>query len=284
MEVKNTKELEHIISSYRLNKTSTTKVLINILIVNVVLVSLAYIAFFHMRVVYARNIRNSSFNDYEKKIADELLESYTDTSLYKDLDEVEFISKEDMIVKTVYHSDCNYYMYSGHYSGSSVPGRRTWAHAYDLYYSGKIHGATAGRWCTFFAQMWFYDVFGFNSSGNSAAGNGNTFASVIYSTAVYRDEEGNLKHYFRYTDHPETMSICSIYRSSLPEGHVLCIDEVDYENGTITVSEGNCNGVGDVRIRQTMTLSQFYANNPGYKVYVTPTEELLKMISENNID
>ena len=185
-----------------------------------------------------------------------------------------------MIVKTVYHSDCNYYMYSGHYSGSSVPGRRTWAHAYDLYYSGKIHGATAGRWCTFFAQMWFYDVFGFNSSGNSAAGNGNTFASVIYSTAVYRDEEGNLKHYFRYTDHPETMSICSIYRSSLPEGHVLCIDEVDYENGTITVSEGNCNGVGDVRIRQTMTLSQFYANNPGYKVYVTPTEELLKMISE----
>ena len=284
MEVKNTKELEHIISSYRLNKTSTTKVLINILIVNVVLVSLAYIAFFHMRVVYARNIRNSSFNDYEKKIADELLESYTDTSLYKDLDEVEFISKEDMIVKTVYHSDCNYYMYSGHYSGSSVPGRRTWAHAYDLYYSGKIHGATAGRWCTFFAQMWFYDVFGFNSSGNSAAGNGNTFASVIYSTAVYRDEEGNLKHYFRYTDHPETMSICSIYRSSLPEGHVLCIDEVDYENGTITVSEGNCNGVGDVRIRQTMTLSQFYANNPGYKVYVTPTEELLKMISENNTD
>ena len=284
MEVKNTKELEHIISSYRLNKTSTTKVLINILIVNVVLVSLAYIAFFHMRVVYARNIRNSSFNDYEKKIADELLESYTDTSLYKDFDEVEFISKEDMIVKTVYHSDCNYYMYSGHYSGSSVPGRRTWAHAYDLYYSGKIHGATAGRWCTFFAQMWFYDVFGFNSSGYSAAGNGNTFASVIYSTAVYRDEEGNLKHYFRYTDHPETMSICSIYRSSLPEGHVLCIDEVDYENGTITVSEGNGNGVGDVRIRQTMTLSQFYANNPGYKVYVTPTEELLKMISENNID
>ncbi|MBQ1566584.1 MAG: hypothetical protein IIZ80_01685 [Erysipelotrichaceae bacterium] len=282
MEVKNKKELERIISSYRLNRTSTTRVLINILIVNVVLVSLAYIAFFHMRIVYARNLKASSFNAYEIKIADELLESYTDTSLYKDPDEVEFISKEDMIVKTVYHSDCNYYMYSGHYSGSSVPGYRTWAHAYDLYRSGKIHGATAGRWCTFFAQMWFYDVFGFNSSGNGAAGNGNTFASTIYATAVYRDEEGNLKHYFRYTDHPETMSIVSIYSSTLPEGHVLCIDEVDYENGTITVSEGNANGVGDIRIRQTMSLSQFYANNRGYKVYVTPTEELLKMISERS--
>ena len=280
MEDRNRKELEQIMGSCHLNKTSTTKVLINILIVNVVLVSVAYIAFFHMRIVYARNLKASSFNEYETKIADELLESYTDTSLYKDPNEVEFLSKEDMIVKTVYHSDCNYYMYSGHFSGSSVPGRRTWAHAYDLYNQGLIHGATAGRWCTFFAQMWFYDVFGFNSSGNGAAGNGNTFASRVYATAVYYDEEGNLKHYFRYTDHPETMSIVSIYRSSLPEGHVLCIDEVDYENGTITVSEGNCNGVGDIRIRQTMSLSQFYANNPGYKVYVTPTEELLKMISE----
>ena len=280
MEDRNKKELERIMSSYRLNKTSTTKVLINILIVNVVLVSLAYIAYFHMRTVYARNLKASSFNEYETMLADRLLQSYTDTSLYKDPDEVEFISKEDLIVKTVYHSDCNYYMYSGHYSGGSVPGRRTLAHAYDLYNRGLIHGATPGRWCTFFAQMWFYDVFGFNSSGNGATGNGNHFASTIYATAVYRDEDGNLKHYFKYSDHPETMSIVSIYSSSLPEGHVLCVDEVDYENGTITISEANCHGVGDIRIRQTMSLSQFYANNRGYKVYVTPTEELLKMISE----
>ena len=282
MEKENRKELERILSSYRLNKTSTTRVLINILILNVVLVSAAYIAFFHIRTVYARNFKSTSFNEYETKLINEMFNSYTDISLTKDPEEAEFISKEDMIVKTVYHSDCNYYMYSGHFSGGSVPGSRTWAHAYELYYSGKIHGATPGRWCTFFAQMWFYDVFGFNSSGYGAAGNGNTFASAIYSSAVYYDEEGNLKHYFKYSDHPETMSIVSIYSSHLPEGHVLCVDEVDYENGTITVSEGNCNGVGDIRIRQTMTLSQFYANNPGYKVYVTPTEELLKMISESD--
>ncbi|MBO7677452.1 MAG: hypothetical protein J6S49_08060, partial [Erysipelotrichaceae bacterium] len=210
MEDRNRRELEKILSSYSLNKTSTTKVLINILIVNVVLVSLAYIAFFHMRIVYARNLKASSFNDYQSHIADEMLESYTDTSLYKDLDEVEFISKEDMIIKPVYRSDCNYYMYSGHFAGSSIPGYRTWAHAYELDNSGLIHGATPGRWCTFFAQMWFYDVFGFNSSGNIATGNGNTFASTVYATALYRDEEGNLKHLFRYTDHPEAMSIVSI--------------------------------------------------------------------------
>ena len=281
MDIRRKKELERIRSSYRLSNTSTTRVLVNILITNVVLVSVAYIALFHMHTVYAKNNRISPLNAYDTQIADELLESYTDISLYKDPDEVEFISKEDMIVKTVYHSDCNYYMYSGHYSGSSVPGRRTWAHAYELYYDGKIHGATPGRWCTFFAQMWFYDVFGFNSSGNGAAGNGNTFANAIYASAVYRDEDGRLQHYFRYSDHPETMSIVSVY-NRLEEGHVLCVDEVDYENGTITISEGNSRGVGDVRIRQTMSLSQFYANNPGKKVYVTPTEELLKMISASS--
>ncbi len=282
MEDRNRRELQKILSSNTLSKTSTTKVLINILIVNVVLVSFAYIVFFHMNTVYAKNLKASYFNRYDSMIADQLLESYIDTSLYKDPDEAEFISKEDLIIKTVYHSDSNYYMYSGHFSGSSIPGYRTWSHAYELYNKGLIHGASAGRWCTFFAQMWFYDVFGFNSSGNMAAGNGNTFASTIYATAVYRDEEGNLKHYFRYSDHPETMSIVSIYKSSIPEGHVLCIDEVDYENGTITISEGNANGVGDIRIRQTMSLSQFYANNRGYKVYVTPTEELLKMISDRS--
>ena len=78
-----------------------------------------------------------------------------------------------------------------------------------------------------------------------------------------------------------TMGIVSIYSSTNPDGHVLCVDEVDYFNNTITVSEGNVSGYGDVRIRQTMSLDTFYYLNPGYKVYVNPTPELINMINGN---
>ena len=141
--------------------------------------------------------------------------------------------------------------------------------------------STAGRWCTFFAQMWFYDQFGFNSSGNTPTGSGAQFASTVYQTAVYYDEEGVLQHYFEYGDKPMTMGIVSVSNSYNPEGHVLCVDEVDYLNDTITISEGNAYGSGDVRIRHTMSLSQFYALNPGYRVYVNPTPELINMIKGN---
>ena len=77
-----------------------------------------------------------------------------------------------------------------------------------------------------------------------------------------------------------TMGIVSIYNSYNPEGHVLCVDEVDYFNDTITISEGNANGNGDVRIRQTMSLSDFYYLNPGYRVYVNPTPELINMLKD----
>ena len=76
------------------------------------------------------------------------------------------------------------------------------------------------------------------------------------------------------------MSIVSTMNSHDGSGHVLCVDEVDYLNGTITVSEGNVSYGGDVRLRQTMSLSTFYALNPGYKVYCVPTMELLNMLKE----
>lgn len=268
-----------MVRACRLNSVSTTRKLKNILVLDVVLVAIAYFAFFSMKTVYARSIY-VTLNGYDYLVADEKLNSYTATPLNKQLSEQELPDKEDFTIRTEYHTECNYYMYSGLFAANSTPARRTWAHAYELYNEGKIYGATAGRWCTFFAQMWFYDVFGFNSS-DGAAGNGNTFAMTVYNSAVYYDEEGNLKHYFRISDHPETMSIVSIY-SDIEEGHVVCIDEVDYDNNTITISEGNANGEGSVRIRQTMSLNEFYASNQGYKVYIAPTEELLKMISSKN--
>ena len=65
------------------------------------------------------------------------------------------------------------------------------------------------------------------------------------------------------------------------DGNLSRKDEVDYLNDTITISEGNAYGSGDVRIRHTMSLSQFYALNPGYRVYVNPTPELINMIKGN---
>lgn len=181
--------------------------------------------------------------------------------------------------KAVYHTDSNYYMYSGWFSAYSRPGQKAWSHARSLYYSGKIHGATFGYQCTFFAQMWFYDIYGFNSSGNGPSGNGSSFADRVYSSAVYYDEEGKLKHWFQYDSQPKTMGIISISAMSHPGGHVICVDEVDYINNTITISDGNVRNNGDVRIRKTYTLSEFYRANPGRYTFVNPTTELLDRIS-----
>ena len=279
MIVSRKKEIDFIVSRPWFNTLDRDNLLRNILIVNLLMWMMANLVVLSIPEVHASAIEGTSFNSYQTALLDYKSENFPKVIDNPEFNEEDVLQKEDFETKTVYHTDSNVHMYSGWYTGYSIPGNRIWNHAYDLSRKGLIHGATAGRWCTFFAQMWFYDVFGFNSSGNGGTGNGNEFASTVYNRAVYYDEEGNLKHYFRYTDHPEPLTIVSVY-SSLSEGHVLCIDEVDYENGTITISEGNANGNGDARMREVMSLERFYALNPGYKVYVTPTEELLKMISE----
>jgi hypothetical protein len=222
------------------------------------------------------------YNGYEMSIARRKMESYyhNTTDIFEKEEDPPYIEIEELLPKPVYHN-FSYTSFGGWYSGGSAAARAAWSHAFDLYNRGLIHGSTAGYWCTFFAQMWFYDMYGFNSSGNSPTGDGSQFAYTVYETAVYRDEEGNLKHYFEYGDRPMTMGIVSIRNSYLPEGHVICIDEVDYFENTITVSEGNVNGCGDIRIRHTMSLDTFYRIYPGRKTYVNPTPELIAMVSEN---
>lgn len=186
----------------------------------------------------------------------------------------------DVLPSPVYHSESNYYLYSGTYAQWQLPARKAWAHARSLYYQGLIHGSSFGTQCTFFAQMWFYDIYGFNSSGNGATGNGKNFASTVYQVNTYYDENGILKHWFEYGKGPQTMGIVSVSYPSNEAGHVICVDEVDYLNGMITISDGNITNNGDVRIRQTMTLSRFYSLYPGHYTFVNPTKELLETMKQ----
>ncbi len=268
-----------------LQKPAERKALSYILAVNILMLTIVATAFFSLpKIIEAYSIAQNNRTDFAMDKAEWLMNSYRDNilSVFEEdhsLDSIE--AHFGIFPEPSYPEGVEFYEYSGWYSPGAYPAARAWRHAYNLYYAGKIHGATAGYWCTFFAQMWFYDMFGFNSSGNSATGSGASFASTVYRTAVYYNEEGELCHYFEYDDKPMTMGIVSIYSSTNPDGHVLCVDEVDYFNNTITVSEGNVSGYGDVRIRQTMSLDTFYYLNPGYKVYVNPTPELINMINGN---
>ena len=269
-----------------LRKKSERKVLNYILTVNILLLACITLAFFSLpQVIEAYSVSRTNRTDFAMDKAEKRMQNYAAVSLAGLIEEEEIRTLEDhfnIFPAPSYPEEVSFWSdYSGWYSPGSYAAYDAWGHAFDLYYAGKIHGATAGRWCTFFAQMWFYDMYGFNSSGYSPTGTGSQFASTVYQTAVYYDEEGNLQHYFEYGDKPMTMGIVSISNSYNPEGHVLCVDEVDYFNNTITVSEGNAYGVGDVRIRHTMSLDTFYHLNPGYRVYVNPTPELIEMIKGN---
>ena len=281
MNMENTDEKKTVL----LKKKSERKALAYIFSVNIILLVIILIATFSLpKIIEAYTTAQYNRTEYAMDRAEELLNRYRDTSLAlfeKDEEEKSIEDYFNIFPQPEYPEDVDFYQCEGWFSPGSSVTRAAWRHAYDLYYSGKIHGATAGRWCTFFAQMWFNDMYGFNSSGNSPTGDGSQFVYTVYETAVYRDEEGNLKHYFEYGDRPMTMGIVSIRNSYLPEGHVICIDEVDYFENTITVSEGNVNGCGDIRIRHTMSLDTFYRIYPGRKTYVNPTPELIAMVSEN---
>ena len=266
-----------------LSKKSERKALAYILTVNIILLTIVLVATFSLpKIIEAYTIAQNNRSDYAVDRAEFILNQYRNSTLALFEEEERTIEDHfNIFPSPEYPEEISIYEYEGYFSAGSSVTRAAWRHAYDLYYSRKIHGATAGRWCTFFAQMWFYDMYGFNSSGSSPTGDGSQFAYTVYETAVYYDEEGKLQHYFEIGDKPMTMGIVSIRSSSLPEGHVICIDEVDYFSNTITISEGNVNGVGDVNIRHTMSLDAFYYLYQGRKTYVNPTPELIAMISEN---
>ena len=264
-----------------MKKRADRKALTYIVSASIIVITIVAIAFVSLPKIISANSVNETFNTYEVEMAVRKLNGYRDTTVSLLEDNEEKPGFFDIFPSPEYKTGTYLYEYSGWFSSGSGVTYAAWAHAYDLYNRGLIHGSTAGRWCTFFAQMWFYDVYGFNSSGNSATGDGAQFASSVYANSAYYDEDGNLCHYFEYGNRPMTMGIVSITNVYNGSGHVLCIDEVDYINNTITVSEGNVSGYGDCRIRQTMSLDTFYYLHPGHKIYVNPTPELINMISKD---
>ena len=259
-----------------LNQGVRKQTLSYIILAGIMLMVVAGIGIFSVpSFVSAYSISSTNVNGFNTNRANTLLLDYANNS-------TALFSKEDFDlsqfdiepVKPVYHSDVNYYMYSGYYGYGTIAANKAWSHGLDLFSRGLIYGSDPYQ-CTFFAQMWFYDIYGFNSTGYGPSGNGDTFARRVYDINVYYDEDGNLQHYFKIDDHPETMGLVSI---SGRTPHVLCVDEVDYENGTITISDGNVNGGADVRIRKTYTLQEFYAVNPGYYTFVNPTKEMIDIV------
>ena len=211
--------------------------------------------------------------------AEKYLNNYRGVTIDLYNHEEELVIEEDEVAKPTYHTDCNYYLYSGYYYFGERVTHKVWNHAMDLYRQGAIHGAVPYQ-CTFFAQMWFYDVYGFNSTGWGPSGNGGDMAYKVYAANTYYDDEGNFKHYFEISSEPKSMSILSVSGMSHPLGHVMCIDEYDPETNMITFSDGNVTNNSDIRIRVTMSYDEFRRQNPGYYVFATPTDELLQLIND----
>lgn len=187
-------------------------------------------------------------------------------------------------MKASYRGDFDYEEYSGTFGPYTDEAWSVWSHANVLYYQGLIHGSDNSRQCTFFAQMWFYDIYGFNSSLDGPSGDGAHFAYNVYYANTYLDDEGNICYLFSLDDFPKAMGLISIRSSANPDGHVVCVDEADYFSNTITISDGNTTNIGDVTIRKEMSFDEFYSTYPGYYVYVNPTSELALSITEKRAD
>ena len=177
----------------------------------------------------------------------------------------------------------DYVSFTGDYTKNSSVGRYIWNHAFDLKNAGLIGGSSDDYQCTFFAQTWFYDVYGWNSSGPKlqGSGNGNEFTQVVYDAWTYEDDNGEEKHYFEFADAPSAGGLISIdyYLSSGDAGtygHIVCCDEVNYEEGYIVVSEGNTNGDGAISIRHKYTIDEFYVKHNGFMTFLNPTGKALE--------
>lgn len=146
--------------------------------------------------------------------------------------------------------------YSGRISSSEYDNMSTaqiWAHANSI--ATQMYPYN----CTTFAAAWFYDHYG----KNILRGNGRDCVNNLLAT------KWGKKRFYR-SGAPAPGAIFSIGR---PGGgnHVGCVEAVDFEKKTITISDGNTNGAGNssrpwtatVRIKETMTFDQFkqYVSN-----------------------
>ena len=185
--------------------------LTDMLTITILTVAAVYFLLFSVpRIIYAYTANDDRIDFEQSYQAEKLLNGYMDMSLAVFNEYEEDPELIEVLPYPIYHSASNYYMYSGTYTLGTIPARKAWAHAYDLFRQRKIHGASTGYQCTFFAQMWFYDIYGFNSSGNGGSGDGKNFAYKVYQTHTYRDEEGKLCHWFELDSEPKTMGIISI--------------------------------------------------------------------------
>lgn len=162
--------------------------------------------------------------------------------------------------EAAYLGGLDYKLYAGKtYPINSAVGNMIWNHARNLHAQGKIHGSTTDPigGCTFFAQMWFYDHYGYNQSGNGPSGNGKQWAEILLETYPDKFERGS---------GPAPGGVVSIDYGRY--GHIVCIDAVDYEAGTVTYSEGNYDGKGSIRIMNTTSLADFFKKWKGMYIYV----------------
>lgn len=155
-----------------------------------------------------------------------------------------------------YQQDIDYYTYAnGSYRLGSPQANYFWGHARYLYDNGLIYGAYTNYQCTYFAQMWLYDVYGINQGiAGRGSGHGGNFASVLID--AYPDM-------FEWGKEPTGGGIASVGYAGDRYGHVICIDETDYANNRTTYSEGNYDSKGGIRIRITCTFEQFHDKWPG---------------------
>jgi len=135
--------------------------------------------------------------------------------------------------------------------GTSV---QIWNKIGQLRKQGTLSTNAARYNCTEFANYWFYCVYG---EGHVLKGDGNAMVTNLLNSSYGQE-------HFYLGSSPAPGGIYSIGSSYTQKGHVGCVDAVDYENQTITISEGNYGGGANgtintgIRIRVTMTFDEFY--------------------------
>ena len=165
-----------------LRKRFEHKALTYILTVNILFMMIVGIAFFSVpKMIHAYAVSKNNKTDFAMDRAEKTMINYRNVSLTPFEEEERTLEDHfNIFPAPSYPEEISFWHeYSGWYGPVSYAEYAAWGDDYDMYNAGKIHGATAGRWCTFFAQMWFYDQFGFNSSGNTPTGSGAQFASTV---------------------------------------------------------------------------------------------------------
>ena len=130
-----------------------------------------------------------------------------------------------------------------------------WRHIQGLRKKGVIGYGTAMWNCTAFAQSWFYELYGVNA----LYGNGRDMVGNLLDSNNALVGDWGSKNFYRGSS-PAPGGIFSI-GSPAGGNHVGCVDSVDFENRTITFSDGNTNGKANssasISIKRTLTFDQF---------------------------